>query len=104
MHSGHPQPRPWRQPLSIYPPKPTEVTMTASVAISYPAPIDDQLDEALEALATHHHGQWFGSGVGLIPELLRRDIEFHFEQQDDAQRFVAACQVVNGIQVDRVST
>lgn len=77
--------------------------MSVSVEISYPGSIDDVLDEAIEALAKHHRGKWFGSGVGLVPGLLRRDIEFYFEQQEDAQRFTAACQVVPEIRVDRVT-
>jgi hypothetical protein len=73
--------------------------MPHRVEVSYPAPLSVTLDEHLDQLATQHSGTWFGSGIGLVPAIAERDIEFQFASLAAAEGFVQACQAVAEVQV-----
>jgi hypothetical protein len=73
--------------------------MPYRVAVVYPPPLSLTLDARLEQLAAQHGGTWFGSGVGLVPKLADRDIDFQFASQVAAEGFARACRAIPCVQV-----
>lgn len=72
------------------------------VELAYPAPMFEELDGLLNRLADNFGGAWTNSGTGLVKGMAERDLEFTFDDEEQARDFARKATFIIAVQVKSI--